>query len=61
MWRIKEDTTANDLNVLSIIGQLKMGILIDHFGLFGTVIRPVNFSRVATVGLLIAVGYLMVR
>ncbi|CAG0989079.1 hypothetical protein ANRL3_02647 [Anaerolineae bacterium] len=46
---------------LIIIGQLAMGILIDHFGLFGAPIRPVDLSRVAAVVLLIAGGYLMVR
>ena len=46
---------------LIIVGQLTMGILIDHFGLFGATIRPVDISRVAAVVLLIAGGYLMVR
>lgn len=46
---------------LIIVGQLTMGILIDHFGLFGATIRPVDFSRVVAAVLLIVGGWLMVR
>jgi transporter family-2 protein len=47
--------------MLIIVGQLLMGLLIDHFGWFGVSIRPVEASRIAAVVLLLAGGYLMVR
>ena len=46
---------------LIIIGQLAMGILIDHFGLFGVVVRQVDFWRAAGLILLVAGGYLVIR
>ncbi len=46
---------------LIILGQLLMGLLIDQFGWFGAVVRPIDLSRVAAVGLLIVGGYLLVR
>jgi len=46
---------------LIIIGQLTMGIIIDHFGLFGVSVRHIDLMRLAGVGLLIAGGYLIVR
>jgi bacterial/archaeal transporter family-2 protein len=46
---------------LIIIGQLTMGIIIDHFGLFGVSVRPVDLMRLAGAALLIAGGYLIVR
>ena len=46
---------------LIIIGQLAMGILIDHFGLFGTAVRQLDAWRAAGLILLIAGGYLVVR
>lgn len=46
---------------LIIIGQLAMGILIDHYGLFGGAVRPVDTARIIGAGLLIAGGYLIVR
>jgi transporter family-2 protein len=46
---------------LIIIGQLGVGVLIDHFGLFGLPIRHIDGSRLAALMLLIAGGYLMVR
>ena len=46
---------------LIIIGQLTMGIIIDHFGLFGAVVRPVDISRIGAVVLLIAGGWLVLR
>ena len=46
---------------LLIIGELAMGIVIDHFGLFGVSIRHVDLVRLAGVALLIAGGYLIVR
>ena len=46
---------------LIIIGQLAMGILIDHFGLFGVEIRQLSGIRLMGLILLIAGGYLVVR
>lgn len=46
---------------LIIVGQLLMGMTIDHFGWFGVAVRPVDGWRVAAAGLLFAGGYLMVK
>jgi bacterial/archaeal transporter family-2 protein len=46
---------------LIIIGQLSMGLVIDHFGLFGTAIRHLDAGRAAGLILLMAGGYLVVR
>jgi transporter family-2 protein len=46
---------------LIIIGQLTTGIIIDHFGLFGAVVRPVDISRIGAVVLLITGGWLVLR
>ena len=46
---------------LIIIGQLAMGILVDHFGLFGIAIRQLDAWRLAGLILLVAGGYLVVR
>ena len=43
---------------LIIIGQLSMGIVIDHFGLFGAAVRPIDIPRVGALVLLIVGGYL---
>ena len=47
--------------VLVIIGQLSVGILIDHLGLFGVPVRHADGSRVVATALLITGGYLMAR
>jgi bacterial/archaeal transporter family-2 protein len=46
---------------LIIIGQLTMGIAIDHFGLFGAAIRPLDLSRIGAMVLLVVGGYLVLR
>jgi bacterial/archaeal transporter family-2 protein len=46
---------------LIIVGQLAMGLVIDHFGLFGTAIRQVDAWRGAGLVLLLAGGYLVIR
>ena len=46
---------------LIIIGQLAMGILIDHFGLFGTAIRQLDNWRVVGLVFLIVGGYFVIR
>ena len=47
--------------VLILIGQLGVGMLIDHFGLFGLPIRPMDGWRVVAAILLITGGYLVLR
>ncbi len=46
---------------LIIIGQLAMGVVIDHFGLFGVSVHRFDLARLAGATLLIAGGYLIVR
>jgi len=46
---------------LIIIGQLTVGLIVDHFGLFDTAIHQVNAWRMAGVALLLAGGYLIMR
>jgi transporter family-2 protein len=46
---------------LIIIGQLAMGILIDHFGLFGTAIRQLDNWRVVGLVFLMVGGYFVIR
>ncbi len=46
---------------LVIIGQLTMGIIIDHFGLLGVTPRPVDLVRVAGMIVLVAGAYLISR
>ncbi len=46
---------------LIIVGQLLIGMLIDHFGWFGVAVRPIELSRVVAALLLFVGGYLMVR
>ncbi len=47
--------------MLIIVGQLLMGLLIDHFGWFGLSVRPIETVRIVAAILLLAGGYLMVR
>lgn len=44
---------------LIIVGQLLMGMLIDHFGWFGLPVRPVDATRVVAALLLLVGAYLM--
>ena len=46
---------------LIIIGQLSMGIVIDHFGLFGVATRQIDLPRILGVVALLAGGYLIAR
>ena len=46
---------------LIIIGQLSMGIVIDHFGLFGVAMHPIDLPRILGVVALLAGGYLIAR
>ena len=46
---------------LIIVGQLVMGVVVDHFGWFGVPVRPVDLPRIAGVLLLFGGGYLIAR
>lgn len=46
---------------LVVLGQLLAGMVIDHFGVFGVPVKPIDLSRILAVGLLLAGAYLMVR
>lgn len=45
--------------VLIIIGQLVLGVIVDHFGLLGVVQRPIDLPRVLGVFALIVGGFLI--
>ena len=45
---------------LMVAGQLLIGLILDHFGAFGTPARPINLGRLAGVALVVG-GVLMVR
>lgn len=47
--------------VLIIIGQLILGVIVDHFGWFGVSQRPIDLLRVLGVLALILGGYLISR
>lgn len=47
--------------ILIVIGQLAMGAMIDHFGLFGAAVRPMDLTRVLAIGLGLMASYLLVR
>jgi len=46
---------------LIIIGQILVGMLIDHFGWLGMTVHPISFTRILGVFLLILGGYLIAR
>lgn len=46
---------------LVIIGQLLTGMVIDHFGLMGVAVRPIDLSRILGLVVLLAGGYLISR
>ena len=46
---------------LIIIGQLLVGMLIDHFGWLGVAVHPISFSRVLGVAVLMLGSYLIAR
>jgi transporter family-2 protein len=45
---------------LIVLGQLAFSLVIDHFGLFGVSVQPINWGRLAGV-LLIIVGVLVIQ
>ncbi len=52
---------ATSAVVLIIVGQLMVGLAVDHFGLIGVAVRHIDPVRVAGALLLILAGYLIVR
>jgi transporter family-2 protein len=46
---------------LVIVGQLGMGVLIDHFGWLGVPVRPIDITRLIGMALLFAGGLLIAR
>ncbi len=46
---------------LIIVGQLLVGLLVDHFGWFGVTPRPLDLTRIAGVAILLLGGYLIVK
>ena len=52
---------ATSAITLVVVGQLFVGMMIDHFGLFEASVRPVDLQRVAAVFLLLIGAYLMLR
>jgi len=46
---------------LIIIGQLLVGLLIDHFGWFGLAARPIEATRLLGVAVLLIGAYLILK
>jgi bacterial/archaeal transporter family-2 protein len=46
---------------LIIVGQLLAGMVIDHFGLLGVAVRPVDLTRIFGVIILLFGGYLIIK
>ena len=47
--------------ILIVAGQLVVGVLIDHFGFFDTLVRPLDLLRVAGLALVLAGAWLVIR
>ncbi len=52
--------TASAITLI-IVGQLSIGMVIDHLGLFGVASRSIDGQRLLAAGLLLLGGYLMIR
>lgn len=46
---------------LLIVGQLLIGLVIDHFGWLGVEVRPIEFTRVLGLAILVLGAYLIAR
>jgi bacterial/archaeal transporter family-2 protein len=46
---------------LIIVGQLLVGVVVDHFGWLGVPVQPASLSRIVGVGVLLVGGYLIAR
>jgi transporter family-2 protein len=47
--------------ILIVAGQLVVGVLIDHFGVFDTLVRPLDLLRAAGLALVLIGAWLVVR
>ena len=47
--------------VLVVLGQLVVGVFIDHFGFLGAAVRPIDLLRLAGLGLVILGAWFVVR
>jgi bacterial/archaeal transporter family-2 protein len=52
---------ATSALALVVVGQMIMGLAIDHFGMFGVAVRPIDGARLCAALLLVAGGYLALR
>lgn len=52
---------ATSAITLVVVGQLGIGLVIDHFGLFEATVRAIDAQKVAACLLLLAGAYLMLR
>ncbi len=52
---------ATSAITLVVVGQLLVGLLIEHFGLFDASVRSIDSSRIAAALLLLAGAFLMLR
>lgn len=44
-----------------VVGQLAVGMVIDHFGLFEVDVRSIDFQRIGAVAMLMVGAYLLLR
>jgi transporter family-2 protein len=47
--------------ILVVIGQIMVSLLIDHFGLFGTEVRPIDVGRLLGIGVVCFGVWLVIR
>jgi transporter family-2 protein len=52
---------ASATTILIVAGQLVVGVLIDHFGFFDTLVRPLDLLRVAGLALVLTGAWLVIR
>ena len=52
---------ATSALALVVVGQMVVGLAVDHYGLFGVAVRSIDGMRVFAAILLVAGGYLMLR
>jgi transporter family-2 protein len=52
---------AASMLTLIVVGQLVMGVIIDHFGWFEVAARPLDLTRVIAIGFLLVGVYLIAR
>jgi bacterial/archaeal transporter family-2 protein len=52
---------ATTTTFLIVAGQLAISVVLDHFGLFGTTVRPIDLSRVLGILVLFVALWLIIR